>query len=107
MGYEVEVKYRVADGAALVEALRRLGAAAGAAVEQEDLYLAHPARDFARTGEALRLRRDGPRHAITYKGPRRDGPTKTREEREVAFAGGEESFVGMRAIFESLGFRPV
>ena len=52
--------------------------------EQVDRYFAHPCRDFARTDEALRLRRDGDDVAITWKGPRIDAATKTRRESEGA-----------------------
>ncbi len=107
MGYEVEVKFRDADHGAIEARLLALGAEPGDAVAQEDVYLAHPARDFARSGEAFRLRRDGPRHRLTYKGPRHAGPTKTREEIEVDFADGAAAWAEMHRLFEALGFRPV
>jgi adenylate cyclase class 2 len=84
-----------------------MGAETGREVEQEDCYLSHPARDFARTNEALRLRRVGEANAITYKGPRREGPTKTREEVEVPYQDGPEGIARMRRLFDALGFRPV
>lgn len=107
MGFEVEIKFRGADHDAIEARLRALGAEGGGAVEQEDVYFAHPARDFAATGEAFRLRRDGPDHRLTYKGPRHAGPTKTREEVEVGFAGGPAAWAGMSRLFEALGFRAV
>lgn len=107
MSYEVEVKYRTTDHAALGERLIALGAVPGPEVVHEDAYLSHPARDFAQTNEALRLRRVGDANRITYKGPRRDGPTKTREEIEVPFGDGTESLDQMRRLFANLGFRPV
>jgi len=76
-------------------------------VEQEDSYLSHPSRDFARTGEALRIRSVGEWNAVTYKGPRQPGPTKTREEIEVPFAEGSDARGSMRKFFENLGFRLV
>jgi adenylate cyclase class 2 len=106
-GFEVEVKFRVADHAALAARLAALGAVAGEPIEQEDLYLAHPARDFARTDEALRLRRVGGRNFVTYKGPKLGGPTKTREEVEVPFEPGRRGLEGMARVFERLGFRAV
>src|SRR5262249_18839245 len=45
--------------------------------------------------------------AVTYKGPRRTGPTKTREEIEVPFAEGAGALGDLRKLFEILGFRPV
>lgn len=107
MRFEVEQKFRVSDSSALRSALAARGAVAGPPVEQEDRYLAHPARDFAATNEALRLRRSGASQVITYKGPRRGGPTKTREELEVSFAPDAESFETLGQVFERLGFRPV
>src|SRR5687768_6575525 len=107
MSFEVEVKYRTDDHAGLVERLRGLGAEADAEVTQEDAYLGHPARDFARTNEAFRIRRIGASNRVTYKGPRRDGPTKTREEIEIGFDEGEPAFEQMRRLLMNLGFRPV
>jgi adenylate cyclase class 2 len=107
MGYEVEIKFRAADHADLVRRLLAIGAEAGGESEQEDIYLAHPMRDFAVTNEAFRLRRDGPSNRVTYKGPKHDGPTKTREEIEVAFADGPEALGQMLRVFDRLGFRPV
>lgn len=104
MGYEVEIKYRVPDHDALVRRLVELGAAPGPLIEQEDAYLAHPGRNFAKSDEALRLRRVGSRNRITYKGPKRGGPTKTREEIEVPFADGIEALATMTRVFERLGF---
>lgn len=107
MRFEVEIKFRVADHAALAERLAALGAVAGPSISQEDTYLAHPDRDFARTNEALRLRRQDRDNRITYKGPKREGPTKTREEIEVAIAEGPEALGRMTRLFEILGFRPL
>ncbi len=107
MGCEIEIKFRVADHAALEHRLLEIGASPTDFVEQSDAYLAHPARDFARTDEALRIRRDGSVNRITYKGPKQGGPTKTREEIEVAFADGPEALADVGQIFDRLGFRPV
>lgn len=107
MGFEVEIKFRDVDHADLAARLLAIGAVPGEAIAQEDRYLAHPARDFARTNEALRLRREGDANRITYKGPKLAGPTKTREEVEIPFEDGAEGLAGMARIFEALGFRPV
>lgn len=107
MSYEVELKFRVADPSRLREAIEGIGAAAGNPAVQEDRYLAHPGRDFAATGEALRLRRTGDRNAVTYKGPKQPGPTKTREEIEVPFEPGAAAMDAMTALFLRLGFRSV
>jgi adenylate cyclase class 2 len=107
MSYEVEVKYRVPDHVHLADRLLALGGVAGPEIVQEDTYLSHPARDFAQTNEAFRLRRIGAANRITYKGPRRDGPTKTREEIEIAFGDGPEAFDAIHRLFANLGFKPV
>jgi adenylate cyclase class 2 len=107
MRFEVEQKFRAGSLDQVAERLARMGASAGQALEQEDSYLGHPCRDFAQTNEALRLRWVGGSSAITYKGPKREGPTKTREEVELPFAGGPEALDGARRVLEALGFRPV
>ena len=112
--YEVELKFRVADSPALERRLAALGAALAPAVEQADRYFAHPARDFAATDEALRLRRVGDRVAITWKGPRLDATTKTRREIELPLApaadgagDGAATIARWSDLLEALGFRPV
>jgi adenylate cyclase, class 2 len=107
MSFEIEVKYRTVDHDRLLERLVQMGAVAGAAVDHEDTYLSHPARDFAQTGEAFRIRRLGPENRITYKGPRRSGPTKTREEIEIPVGEGPDQFRRLLRLLENLGFRPV
>jgi adenylate cyclase class 2 len=107
MAFEVEIKFRTDDHEGLARRLASMGAEPGPAVEQEDAYLSHPSRDFAASGEALRLRREGDENRLTYKGPRHGGPTKTREEVEVAFAEGAEAGERMRRLWEALGFGTV
>jgi adenylate cyclase class 2 len=107
MSFEVEVKYRAVDHDHLVGQLARRGAIATGVVDQQDTYLSHPARDFARTNEAFRIRRLGEENRITYKGPRHAGPTKTREEIEIPVASGQDQLGGLLRLFENLGFRPV
>ena len=88
MSFEVEVKYRAVDHDHWSNVLFRWGPWQGRLVDQEDTYFSHPARDFAVTNEAFRIRRLGDENRITYKGPRRSGPTKTREEIEIPFQAG-------------------
>lgn len=109
--YEVELKFPIADAADIE---RRLGAAGGRfseAVEQVDRYFGHPARDFAATDEALRLRLSGGAVAITWKGPRIDAATKTRREIELAAApvaegaaAGPDTIARWTELLEALGF---
>jgi adenylate cyclase, class 2 len=107
MSFEVEVKYRTTDHEQLARRLSELGALASAEIAQEDTYLAHPSRDFAQTKEALRIRRIGDDNRVTYKGPKRRGPTKTREEIEIAFDRGPHSHEQLVRLFGNLGFEPV
>jgi adenylate cyclase class 2 len=108
MGFEVEMKFRTgASHAELAQRLAAMGGVAGPVQDQEDIYLSHPARDFARTGEALRVRREGSSNRLTYKGPRHAGPTKTREEIEIAFASGADELEKMQRFWQALGFKPV
>ncbi len=107
MGYEIEVKYRAVDHDRIRRLLVEHGATEDPAIDQEDVYLRHPARDFAVTNEALRLRRVGSENRVTYKGPRLPGPTKTREEIELPFEPGEASYHDLTRLFANLGFEPV
>ncbi|HEX5444841.1 MAG TPA: class IV adenylate cyclase [Pirellulales bacterium] len=107
MALEVEQKFPVEDVAALRAKLAALGAINGATDEQVDCYYAHPTRDFARTDEALRLRRVGPRNYVTYKGPKLDASTKTQREIELELPRGEAAAKNAAALFEALGFRLV
>lgn len=107
MTFEVESKYRVSDLEALAERLRQVGATIGEPIVQVDRYYAHPARDFAATDEALRLRRVGDDNCITYKGPKLDATTKTRREIELPLPEGDAGAEGFATLLETLGFRPV
>lgn len=107
MGYEIEVKYRAVDHDRIRRLLLERGAAEDPAIDQEDVYLRHPSRDFAVTNEALRIRRVGAENRITYKGPRLPGPTKTREEIELPFQPGESSYGELARLFANLGFEAV
>jgi adenylate cyclase, class 2 len=102
---EVETKYRVADHAPVEARLREWGAVQAADHAEEDHYLNAPDRDFARTDEALRLRRIGDRNFLTYKGPRRDTTTKTRTELEAACPPGDDPAAAFLALFRHLGYR--
>lgn len=107
MHYEVEQKFPVDNAAGLRRRLAELGAVEEPAVVQVDRYYAHPARDFATTDEALRLRRDGGEWRITYKGPKLDPATKTRREIELPLATADPEAADWAALLEALGFLPV
>jgi adenylate cyclase class 2 len=109
MTYEVELKFALGARPAdeILSRLIACGAQPGSTVEQRDLYFGHPARDFAVTNEAFRLRQIGDRNVVTYKGPVIDSQTKTRRELELPLPGGTATFDGYRDLLVLLGFRPV
>ena len=104
MPIEVEQKYRLSDPSSLLTALAAMGAAPQQTVTQVDTYYAHPARDFAATDEALRIRCVGEANFITYKGPKLDATTKTRREIELPLDGGEQSAVQWDELLDALSF---
>jgi adenylate cyclase class 2 len=104
---EVEQKFPVADFGALESRLHHLGATSGETREEADHYFNAPDRDFARTDEALRIRRIGSSNHLTYKGPKRDAHTKTRTEIEVPLADGDQTAEEFAQLLEHLGYRPV
>ncbi len=107
MKIEVEQKFRVADVAALERRIESLQATIAAPQLQVDTYYGHPARDFAQTDEALRIRRIGERNYVTYKGPKLDPKTKTRREIELPLELGEAGATAFAELLLVLGFRRV
>jgi adenylate cyclase class 2 len=104
---EIELKYRVADFQAAESWIQRVGLAPWIAREDRDRYFNHPGRDFAVTDEALRIRSIGCTNCITYKGPRIDTQTKTREEIELPIADGPDAVADLERMLLRLGFRAV
>lgn len=107
MPLEVEVKYANVDLVGTERALRELPVSELGCREEVDLYFAHPARDFACTDEALRIRRVGERNFLAYKGPKLDPLSKTRDEVELALPEGPQTWEKCKTLLEKLGFRPV
>jgi adenylate cyclase class 2 len=106
MQWEVEQKFRVSDVPATEARLAELGVKFKASIGQTDRYFNHPARDFAQTDEALRLRQVGHRNFVTYKGPKIDSATKTRQELELPLPDGLQVPAQFGLLFEALGYRP-
>lgn len=99
---EVEVKGRVSDSKQMARVRALVSGWEVLPVEEhEDCYYSHPCRDFSRTDEALRIRHLGTQCRLTYKGPKVDSRTKTREEIEFAVP---ESMV---EVLKRLGFEEV
>ena len=104
---EVEVKAKIEDFDIMRKKLDELGAIKIKTQSQEDLYFNSPIVDFAETDEALRIRTtltEGEKNIfITYKGPKINKESKTREEIEMAI----EDSVKAKKIFEHIGFKEV
>jgi len=93
---EVEIKARCGD---LKSNILMIGGKYVKTEIQEDMYYTHPCRDFKETDEALRIRKIGEKEYITYKGPKQDIETKTRDE--IEFIVGP----GLKDILLRLGFK--
>jgi adenylate cyclase, class 2 len=104
---EVEMKFPVADFAAIERWLASQGAEPDPPRREEDHYFNAPDRDFAVTDEALRLRRSDETNVLTYKGRKLDTTTKTRTEIEVSIADGDDAAAACVRLLESLRYRPV
>jgi adenylate cyclase class 2 len=107
MTYEVEMKFAVSDLATVERKLAALGATIGENTQQVDTYFNHPARDFAATDEALRIRRQGDAWRLTYKGPKLDATAKTRREIELPLTSDGCQAEQWREVLLALGFRVV
>lgn len=102
---EVELKFSLDDAGSLRERLVSVGAEAQGVVVQSDAYFNHPARDFAQTDEALRIRTVGDESFVTFKGPKLGGSAKTRFELELPLAA--QTADGWGELLTRLGFRAV
>jgi adenylate cyclase class 2 len=104
---EVEAKFRAPDWTGVVAKLTEWGATVVETREDTDHYFNAPDRDFAKTDEALRLRRIGTENCLTYKGPKRDAATKTRTEVELQLAPGANAAATAVRFLTHLAYRPV
>lgn len=102
MPIEIEQKFRLPDRMDFTRRLESAGGIASGRDFQTDHYYSHPARDFGRSDEALRIRTDGTGSRLCWKGPRAAGPVKIREELEIPFAG--DFAAVLAALLERLGF---
>jgi len=102
--FEVEVKYRVVKHDDIKDRLKALNARFLEHTEEMDIYFNSPWRDFAKTDEALRVRRYGDGTVVlTYKGPRIGDVGKTREELNVTV----DDLDNILEILRKLGFKEV
>ena len=104
---EVEVKAKINSFDDMRKKLDEINDIKTKIEHQEDRYFNSPVKDFAKTDEALRIRetKSEEKHNlfITYKGPKIDKKSKTREEVEMKIEDAEKC----SRIFENLGFKEV
>lgn len=104
---EVEVKAKITDFNAVKKMLKKINAEKDHIEHQEDSYFNSPIKNFAETDEALRIREVSVNNIsktfITYKGPKIDSQSKTREEVELEV----ENPKKIAKVFEHLGFKKV
>ncbi len=105
--FEIEQKYHVSDRHHLVAKLDAIGAILVSEKDNTDTYYNHPCRDFAQTGEALRVRREDGLPLVTYKGQKLPGDVKAREELEWRLDPGDTDGKLMERLLTQLGFRIV
>ena len=108
---EIEMKFRVPNLAEYEQIAReRLGVEFGAPKREDDLFFRNDALGFPDQGKSLRIRRRDDYLAATFKGPRLDAQTKTREELELPLANATGSVDDAQrewtTFFERLGFAP-
>ena len=108
---EVEVKAKINSFDEMRKRLDEINAIKTKIEYQSDRYFNSPVKDFAQTDEALRIREtisnQGEKEVhnlfITYKGPKIDAKSKTREEVEMKIEDRDKC----SKIFENLGFKEV
>jgi pantoate--beta-alanine ligase len=104
---EIEQKYRRVQHPALERRLQAGGATFAGEHVEADHYFNAPDRDFARTGEAFRLRRVGQANFLTFKSPKRQAAVKVRPELEIPLPDGDEAAAQHVELLTRLGYRPV
>ncbi|ADC46238.1 adenylate cyclase CyaA [Methanobrevibacter ruminantium M1] len=101
---EVEVKAKINNFEDIKVKLNEINAIKTKTEKQIDRYFNSPVNDFAKTDEALRIRETKTEKShnlfITYKGPKIDSKSKTREEVEMKIEDSDKC----AKIFENLGF---
>jgi adenylate cyclase, class 2 len=101
---EKEIKFPGVELEKLRERLIELEAERVGPPAFEDNWILDRDGELLSAGQILRLRTDGGRARLTFKGPMRlEGNMKVREEREVDIENAEEA----RALFENLGYHVV
>jgi adenylate cyclase, class 2 len=102
--HETEIKLPAESAAAARRLLRRFGFRVfRRRVFEANTVFDTEALSLGNSRCLLRLREAGGKFILTYKGPPKPGPHKSREEVETELKDGRN----LTAIFERLGFRPV
>jgi len=83
--FEIELKTWIdeKDAGEILKKLDDMGAVYKGSEKQADIYFNAPDRDFAKTDEALRLRKIDSKFFLTYKGPKDSADIKARWEIEI------------------------
>lgn len=102
---EIEQKFELASFQELEKKLASRDVKLKKEEREVDHYLNAPDRDFAKTGEAFRIRRIGDSNFLTFKGPKLDSKVKMREEIEVPIPSGETGFQDHLKVFLALGYK--
>ena len=102
----MSIEHEVKLGFATAEAARQAVTAAGGRLDVSRRLLDDRLFDTSderlrRAGSALRIRRDGPQGYLTFKGPVRPGPVKSREEIETKIGDAD----AVETVLMSIGFR--
>ena len=101
---EREIKFHSDDLAALRERLGELEAERVGPAAFEDNWILDRGDELLSQGRILRLRTDGTRARLTFKGPMHmEGKIKVREEVEIGVESADEA----RSLFEKLGYTVV
>ena len=99
---EVEIKAKIDNIQEIETFLKDMNAKFIEQIREVDRYYQHPCRDFATTDEALRLREKNNEIKLTYKGPKLNKISKTREEFEINID--KKSLNTFHKILERIGF---
>ena len=104
---ETEIKFKVADGAALESKL----AAAGfheltARTFERNVLYDTPERNLRNNGQILRIRKYGPKWVITHKRIPPDNSPEARHKQRIETETEVQDGEAMALIFESLGLQP-
>lgn len=97
----IEVEVKAKTHPEIKKKLELIGAQKIRKEKQEDIYFNAPHKNFKTTDEALRIRKTPSKAFLTYKGPKIDEKSKTRQEIETEIPDPKN----MTRILKCLGFK--